>query len=304
MKESFWAYLFIILGILVIVVMMVVQDLTSTSEEDFYLTREVMEAAMIDSIDYGLYRDQGVIRMIESKFVENFTRRFAESVNDSKGYRLEFYEIYECPPKATVVVKTTTRSYSVTADSSTTFDINTVLSGILETKYSENDENIYVNLSVSNGELFEKNQYVNYNGAASFYVYPNENYIVEGSSVKCDDASVVIETLDDEIIIKGITKSTSCHSDLKYVPHLVTLKLENGAVVSDKNVWTGDNGEAVFKVKAYEGYTLNTPDVKCTNDKGQTINVNLKRQENKYVISKVNDSLDCVVNLHRLVNSE
>ena len=108
MKESFWAYLFIILGLFTIVVMMLIQDVTTTDEENYYLTKEVMEAAMIDSIDYGVYMDSGDIRIIESKFVENFTRRFAESIKDSKSYTLEFYEIYEEPPKATVKVSTST----------------------------------------------------------------------------------------------------------------------------------------------------------------------------------------------------
>ena len=135
MKESFWTYMLIGLGLLIIVIMILVQDLTGTSEEDYYLTKEVMEAAMIDSIDYGVYRQYGDIRIVEEKFVENFTRRFADSVNSSKTYTLEFFDIYENPPKATVRVKTATREYSVTTDSAMDFDIVTVLNGILETKY-------------------------------------------------------------------------------------------------------------------------------------------------------------------------
>ena len=64
MKETFWSYLFIVLGLLTIAIMILVQNLTSTSEENYYLTKEVMEASMIDSIDYGLYRKTGEIRMI------------------------------------------------------------------------------------------------------------------------------------------------------------------------------------------------------------------------------------------------
>ena len=62
MKETFWSYLFIVLGLLTIAIMILVQNLTSTSEENYYLTKEVMEASMIDSIDYGLYRKTGEIR--------------------------------------------------------------------------------------------------------------------------------------------------------------------------------------------------------------------------------------------------
>ncbi len=137
MKESFWTYLLIILGIFIIVVMIIVQDLTSTSEEDYYLTKEVMEAAMIDSIDYGVYTRYGDIRIIKEKFVENFIRRFSESINSTKTYTIEFYEIYETPPKATVRIKTATKEYQVTSDSTVDFDVVTLLSGILETKYPE-----------------------------------------------------------------------------------------------------------------------------------------------------------------------
>ncbi len=134
MKESLWIYILMILGIFIVVIMMLIQDLTSTSEEDYYLTKEAMEAAMIDSLDLGLYRTTGEVRIVESKFVENFIRRFSESVNDRKNYTIEFYEIYETPPKATVFIKTKTRSFKVGVDSEESYDILTSMSGILETK--------------------------------------------------------------------------------------------------------------------------------------------------------------------------
>lgn len=135
MKESFWTYILIVLGLFVMVVMFLVQDLTSTSEEDYYLTKEVMQAAMIDSIDYGVYRQYGDIRIIKEKFVENFIRRFSESIHSTKTYTIEFYEVYEEPPKATVRIKTATNEYQVSTDTTVDFDIVTVLSGILESKF-------------------------------------------------------------------------------------------------------------------------------------------------------------------------
>ena len=139
MKESFWTYLVIVLGLFIIVAMLLVQDLTSTAEEDYYLMKEVMEAAMVDSVDYGIYRTTGEIRIIEEKFVENFIRRFSESVMANKDYRLEFFEIYESPPKTTVRISTSTREYSVSIDSEdmVNFGIATILSSIMEAKYPE-----------------------------------------------------------------------------------------------------------------------------------------------------------------------
>jgi len=137
MKESYWTYLLFILGLFIIVVMMIVQDLTTTAEEDYYLMKEVMEASMADAIDYGLYRSTGEVRIIEEKFVENFTRRFAESVSASKDYKLEFFEIYESPPKATVRISTKTDEYVVDSSEIVDFKIDTILSSIVETKYKK-----------------------------------------------------------------------------------------------------------------------------------------------------------------------
>lgn len=133
MKESFWGYLIIILALFVIIVMTLVQNLGTTDEQNYYLVKEAMEGAMIDSIDYGVYRNYGEIRIIEDKFVENFIRRFSESVQANRTYKIDFYEIYESPPKATIRVTTTTGAYTI--DTSTAdFDIITILSGILESK--------------------------------------------------------------------------------------------------------------------------------------------------------------------------
>lgn len=137
MKESFWTYLIIALGLFVIVVLIIVQDITTTAEEDYYLMKEVMEAAMVEAVDYGVYRAYGEIRIIEEKFVENFTRRFAESVTANKNYKLEFFEIYESPPKASVRISTSTREYTVNSEDVVDFSVVTILSSIMETKYEE-----------------------------------------------------------------------------------------------------------------------------------------------------------------------
>ena len=137
MKESFWTYLIIALGLFVIVILIIVQDLTSSAEEDYYLMKEIMEAAMVDSLDYGIYRETGEIRIISEKFIENFTRRFAESVKATKNYRLEFFEIYESPPKASVRISTSTKEYTVNSNEIVDFQIDTILSSIMETKYPE-----------------------------------------------------------------------------------------------------------------------------------------------------------------------
>ena len=139
MKESYWAYFIIILGISIITIMMLVQRMTATTEEDYYLSREVLESSMIDAIDYGTYRTTGKVIMSEQKFIEVFVRRFAASVANNKTYELSFYDIYEDPPKATVKIRTSNGS---TALGSESFDIklDTTLSGIVETIYGVSDK--------------------------------------------------------------------------------------------------------------------------------------------------------------------
>lgn len=136
MKESIWAYIIIIIGVFVVVVMTIVQNVSTTDEQNYYLVKEAMEGAMIDAVDYGIYRNYGEIRIIEEKFVENFIRRFAESVQANKTYTIDFYEIYESPPKATVKVTTSTGIYKISTSASD-FNIITLLSGILESKITE-----------------------------------------------------------------------------------------------------------------------------------------------------------------------
>ncbi len=132
MKESVWGYWLIILGLFVFVVMMLYQNYTTTNEQDYYLIKEVTEAALSDSIDWAHYRKYGEMRIIKEKFVEDFTRRFADSVNINKTYNIKFYDIYEAPPKVSVKVTTKTDTYRVMGDT-TAVDVVNKLDAIIET---------------------------------------------------------------------------------------------------------------------------------------------------------------------------
>jgi len=141
MKEAAWGYLIVALGITVFAIILLTQSMSTTTEEDFYLGREVMEASMIDAVDYGSYRLTGKIVMSEQKFVEVFLRRFAESVTNNKTYKIEFFDIYEDPPKASVRIRT---SSGDTVINSEEFNINldTLLHGILETKHGKENKQL------------------------------------------------------------------------------------------------------------------------------------------------------------------
>ncbi|MBO4600795.1 MAG: hypothetical protein J5634_01000 [Bacilli bacterium] len=131
MKESYWGYWLILLGIFVVIVMLLIQNITSTNTQDYYLVKEITEASMLDAVDYGYYRQYGEVRIVKEKFIESFLRRFAASANLSSSYTISFYGIYEAPPKVTVKVASKSNTFSIMGDSST-FDIVNKIDAVLE----------------------------------------------------------------------------------------------------------------------------------------------------------------------------
>ena len=136
MKESLWGYWLMVLGLFVLMVMMLFQNYTTTNEQDYYLVKEVTEAAMADAIDWAHFRKYGEIRIIKEKFVEDFTRRFSETVNINKTYNIRFYDIYEAPPKVSVKVTTKTDDFTIFADTTSVPVVNKV-DAILEVTLSK-----------------------------------------------------------------------------------------------------------------------------------------------------------------------
>ena len=136
MKESLWGYWLMVLGLFVLMVMMLFQNYTTTNEQDYYLVKEVTEAAMADAIDWAHFRKYGEIRIVKEKFVEDFTRRFAETVNINKTYNIRFYDIYEAPPKVSVKVTTKTDDFTIFADTTSVPVVNKV-DAILEVNLSK-----------------------------------------------------------------------------------------------------------------------------------------------------------------------
>ncbi len=118
------------LGVFVVVIMMLISNVTTQNTEEYYLVKEVTEAAMVDAVNYGYYREYGELKIDREKFIESFLRRFAENVS-LNTYEISFYGIYEAPPKASVKVTSKTRSFIVNGDS-TSFDIVNRVDAVLE----------------------------------------------------------------------------------------------------------------------------------------------------------------------------
>lgn len=124
MNESLWMYFFMLIGILGIVIINIFGQVIVSNEQNYYLLKEVTEAAMYDSVDYYAYRDgvgwdgvtketspesmhcesnvPGTIRIIREKFVESFLRRFAQNADLNRHYRVVIHDLDECPPKVSI----------------------------------------------------------------------------------------------------------------------------------------------------------------------------------------------------------
>ena len=137
MKESFWGVFIIVLGIVTISFIIFFQDVTNTDEQNYMLLKEITEAAMYDAADLS---DMSNIRIDREKFVENFVRRFAESVSLANTYEIEIYDVSEAPPKVSLrvrsVVNTTVAKNSLFGDTEIfEFNIDNRIDAILETTY-------------------------------------------------------------------------------------------------------------------------------------------------------------------------
>lgn len=130
MKEAIWGYFIILMGVTAVAFMFFFQNITNTNEHNYFLLKELTEAAMIDAFNKDDYDTSGTVRIDREKFVENFVRRFAENASLSRTYVIEFYDINETPPKVSLKVSSTEKN-NVT-DEIMSFDISNRLDAILE----------------------------------------------------------------------------------------------------------------------------------------------------------------------------
>ncbi len=123
----------IILSLATLLMINIISNYSSGSELDYYLVKETSEAAMVDAIDVGYYRENGLLRIDKEKFVESFIRRFADSVDNTRNYQVQFYDLNEVPPKVSVKVDSST----VLSFKGSDLEMSTQLDAILENTYKD-----------------------------------------------------------------------------------------------------------------------------------------------------------------------
>lgn len=167
MKWSFATVGVIALGIIGVAIIMLFQQITTSNENDYYLLKEITEAAMIDAVDIPYYRETGDLKIVKEKFVENFTRRFAEStVFTGSGYTISFYDIMEVPPKVSIIIDTGIGEYTINGNTDD-YNIKNKLDAILE--YTGK----YTNVTSSDGHY--NNPYVTKTITKTYYAMPGKS---------------------------------------------------------------------------------------------------------------------------------
>lgn len=147
MKESYWGYWLVMLGILVIGVMLLISSTTTGTTQDYYELKETASASIIDAVDYSYYRLYGDLKISKEKFIENFIRRFSESATMTKEYDIAFYDIHEVPPKVSVKISSVSNTVNV-ANTANSFDLVNKIDMILVGGSENNDANSNENTSI------------------------------------------------------------------------------------------------------------------------------------------------------------
>ena len=190
-----------ILGIIGVSIILLFQQLTTTNENDYYLLKEITEAAMVDSIDISYYRETGELKIVREKFIENFTRRFAEStLIIGTKYTIKFFDIMEEPPKVSVRIDTGIDNYKI-YNTSGNYEVLNQLTGIFE----------YVGKS-DNGKTIsgEENPYEKKKKEMTYY-----SIVKKSNATKKYDTTLELN-IPDELVsgkIKNVTLSNVEYKD-------------------------------------------------------------------------------------------
>lgn len=132
MKESMWGWWILVLGLIVMGAIMLITDVTITTEENYYMIKQISEASMYEAVDYAYLKKYGELRISSEKYMENFIRRYAEVITINKTTTINFYDIYEVPPKVTVEIATRSSQLLTLDTNITDVSVRNRLNAILE----------------------------------------------------------------------------------------------------------------------------------------------------------------------------
>ncbi len=127
MQSSYWGYWLIVLGVAIVGLSISVQGMTTNTTQDYYSLKEITDASMLESVDYGYYRDYNEVKINKEKFMEVFMRMLVETMGANDTYEVNFYGIYEAPPKVSVEVKSNSGANFTSANYDTISRIDAII---------------------------------------------------------------------------------------------------------------------------------------------------------------------------------
>lgn len=227
MKYAYYGFGMLLFGSIGLVIIVMMQSITINNDAEYYDLKEAMKAAMLESIDYECYRTDArsdgcgyTLKISEQKFVENFTKRFVTTIGgDAKNYSLEFYDIIESPPKASVVIKGMTNSYGIVSQNES-LTITNSLSGILE-----------LNTMINKSSSRLTNSEENLDNNDDFEIMPDDN---DDDFETSTDATVDNYNLDEFPVEDNICSRDKDSVDRGCVS-------QNNSSIDDDNVVETDN---------------------------------------------------------------
>ncbi len=128
MQTSYWGYWLVVFGVAIVGIMIPIQALTTNTTQDYLSVKEVTEAAMLEAVDYGYYRDYNEVKMNKEKFMEVFLRMLSENMGRADTYKVSFYGLYEAPPKVSVEIKSSSGTNFVSEG----FDLTTRYDAVIQ----------------------------------------------------------------------------------------------------------------------------------------------------------------------------
>ena len=261
-----------ILGIIGVSIILLFQQLTTTNENDYYLLKEITEAAMVDSIDISYYRETGKLKIVREKFVESFTRRFAEStLIIGTKYTIKFFDIMEEPPKVSVRIDTGIDNYKI-YNTSGNYEVLNQLTGIFE----------YVGKS-DNGKTIpgEENPYEKKTKEMTYY-----SIVKKSNATNKYDITLELN-IPDELVSGKIKNVTLSNVEYKDSSNLTQEELNMAILQRDiyfKNA--NDDYDYFLTLANIEKNMYNKDSIKIDKQKKQVTIKSLTSAEKEYAIIK------------------
>ena len=261
-----------ILGIIGVSIILLFQQLTTTNENDYYLLKEITEAAMVDSIDISYYRETGNLKIVREKFVENFTRRFAEStLIIGTKYTIKFFDIMEEPPKVSVRIDTGIDNYKI-YNTSGNYEVLNQLTGIFE----------YVGKS-DNGKTIsgEENPYEKKKKEMTYY-----SIVKKSNATKKYDTT--LELIIPDELVSGKTKNVTL-SNVEYKDSSNLTQEELNMAILQRDIYfknANDDYDYFLTLANIEKNMYNKDSIKIDKQKKQVTIKSLTSAEKEYAIIK------------------